>query len=113
VLTRDEIGRRGAQDVGAGMAVDPGIGMGGDIDLALAARSLVLLVTGRDWGGGPKLVRRCTSPPTAGLERVEVAPGVDGEEVRAARGAVLQVGPQRGVADAGADPAPATEGGRV
>jgi 3-oxoacid CoA-transferase subunit B len=107
-------------------------GMGGAMDLALGARRLVVLMTHRDADGEPKLVSRCTLPLTApcvvdrvitelgvvdvtpaGFELVEVAPGVDVEEVRAATGASVRVSPQLRVADAGADPAPATEGGRV
>lgn len=107
-------------------------GMGGAMDLALGARRLVVLMTHRDADGEPKLVRECTLPlaapgvvdrvitemgvvdlTPAGFELVEVAPGVDVEEVRAATGAALQLSPQLRVADAGADPAPATEGGRV
>jgi 3-oxoacid CoA-transferase subunit B len=110
-------------------------GMGGAMDLALGARRLVVLMTHRDADGAPKLVPRCTLPLTApgvvdrvitelgvvdvtprGFELVEVAPGVDVEEVRAATGAPLHVrpvSPQVRVADTGAGPAPATEGGRV
>lgn len=107
-------------------------GMGGAMDLALGARRLVVLMTHRDADGEPKLVSRCNLPLTApcvvdrvitelgvvdvtpaGFELVEVAPGVDVEEVRAATGASVRVSPQLRVADAGADPAPATEGGRV
>ena len=115
MLTTDEIGGRVAQEIGAGMVVNLGIGMGGDIDPSLAARRLAILTTHRDCGGGrgPKLVRRCTPPLTAGFELVEVGPCVHVEEARAEMGAALQVSPQPGVADARADPAPATEGGRV
>jgi 3-oxoacid CoA-transferase subunit B len=91
-------------------------GMGGAMDLALGARRLVVLMAHRDSDGEPKLVRECTLPLTAPgvVDRVITETGVvDVEEVRAATGAALQLSPRLRVADAGADPAPATEGGRV
>lgn len=86
MLTRDEIGRRAARETGAGMVVDLGTGP------PTPAANSVRLELGA---------------------MVRLAPGADVEEGRAGTGATLRAGPRPGVADVGADPAPATEGGRI
>jgi 3-oxoacid CoA-transferase subunit B len=85
-------------------------GMGGAMDLAVGARRVVVLMTHREPSGAPKLVSECALPLTApgvvsrvitdlgvvdvtgdGFVLVEVAPGVDVDEVREATGARLAV----------------------
>jgi 3-oxoacid CoA-transferase subunit B len=88
-------------------------GMGGAMDLAIGARRVVVLMSHRQASGASKLLRACTLPLTAqgvvsrvitelgvvdvtpaGFELVELAPGVDVEEVRAATGAPLAISPR-------------------
>ncbi|HEY4000159.1 MAG TPA: 3-oxoacid CoA-transferase [Candidatus Xenobia bacterium] len=86
-------------------------GMGGAMDLATGARSVIALMTHASKNGTPKIVAQCTLPLTsprcvttiitdravmdvtpAGLVLREVAPGITVEEVVAATGAPMNVG---------------------
>jgi 3-oxoacid CoA-transferase subunit B len=78
-------------------------GMGGAMDLAIGARRVVVLMSHRQASGASKLqgvVSRVITElgvvdvTPAGFELVELAPGVDVEEVRAATGAPLAISPR-------------------
>lgn len=84
-------------------------GIGGAMDLATGARTVIAVMTHTDRDGGAKLVRRCSLPLTAmrcvdlvitdlgviavddqGFRLVECAPGVTVEAITAATGAPLR-----------------------
>jgi len=89
-----------------------GGGIGGAMDLAAGARNVFLILEHTTRNGAPRLVRECAIPATArgvvkkvmtnyglfepvgaAFRLLEIAPGIEVEQVRAATGAELVVGP--------------------
>ena len=63
-------------------------GMGGAMDLVAGVRCVVVVMDHNAKDGKPKILERCTLPLTgAGLELVELAPGVALDDLRARTGA--------------------------
>ena len=95
------------------MAGQPGGGIGGAMDLAACAKHVFIAMEHRTRDGKPRLVERCTLPPTArgvvnfvvtnlglfeitkeGMALREIAPGVTVAEIKATTGCNLIVPPE-------------------